>query len=105
MSRPFSYNDENFTVIGNVLFCHIKVNKPISQFGRIVEIPPAIYDRMVNKANKVYTMSTMDDISDVFDVAVGVTKSSSDGKYYLYSNIAINITGNYLIGYFILKDI
>lgn len=60
---------------------------------------------MVNKANKVYTMSTMDDISDVFDVNVGVTKSSSDGKYYLYSNIAINITGNYLIGYFILKDI
>lgn len=25
MSRPFSYNDENFTVIGNVLFCHITV--------------------------------------------------------------------------------
>lgn len=23
MSRPFSYNDDNFTVIGNVLFCHI----------------------------------------------------------------------------------
>mgnify|MGYP000074356757 CR=1 FL=1 len=23
MSRPFSYNDENFTVIGNMLFVHI----------------------------------------------------------------------------------
>ena len=22
MSRPFSYNDENFTVIGNMLFLH-----------------------------------------------------------------------------------
>lgn len=86
-------------------FCHIKVNKPISEFGHIVEIPPAIYDRMVNKANIIYTMSTMDDITDVFDVHVGVTKFSSDGKYYLYSYKAINITGNYLIGYFILKDI
>lgn len=105
MSRPFSYNDENFTVIGNVLFCHIKVNNPISQYGYIVEIPPAIYDRMVNKANKAYIMSTMDDISGVVDVTVGVTKSSRDGKYYLYSSIAINIIGNYLIGYFILKDI
>lgn len=24
MSRPFSYNDENFTVIGNLLFVHFK---------------------------------------------------------------------------------
>lgn len=23
MSRPFSYNDESFTVIGNMLFIHI----------------------------------------------------------------------------------
>lgn len=23
MSRPFSYNDENFTVIGNTLFIHV----------------------------------------------------------------------------------
>lgn len=24
MSRPFSYNDENFTVIGNICFIHLK---------------------------------------------------------------------------------
>lgn len=29
MSRPFSYNDENFTVIGNLLFCHIRITKDI----------------------------------------------------------------------------
>lgn len=40
MSRPFSYNDENFTVIGNVLFIHIRVNKEISINDNIVEIPP-----------------------------------------------------------------
>ncbi len=25
MSRPFSYNDENFTVIGNMLIIHCKI--------------------------------------------------------------------------------
>ena len=29
MSRPFSYNDENFTVIGNMLFCHFKLVAPL----------------------------------------------------------------------------
>ena len=30
MSRPFSYNDENFTVIGNILFCHIMVTNEVN---------------------------------------------------------------------------
>lgn len=29
MSRPFSYNDKSFTVIGNMLFIHIKYNYKI----------------------------------------------------------------------------
>lgn len=46
MSRPFSYNDENFTVIGNLLFCHIKITKDYKAHEPIVELPPAIYDRL-----------------------------------------------------------
>lgn len=46
MSRPFSYSDENFTLIGNVLFCHIKITKKVLKTEPIVEIPPAIYDHM-----------------------------------------------------------
>lgn len=38
MSRPFSYNDENFTVIGNVCFGHI-LAKPTSANEIICEIP------------------------------------------------------------------
>lgn len=30
MSKPFSYNDENFTVIGNVLFGHILIPGPVT---------------------------------------------------------------------------
>ncbi len=26
MSRPFTYNDENFTVIGNILFLHVMIS-------------------------------------------------------------------------------
>ena len=42
MSRPFSYNDENFTVIGNLLFVHIRDSKAHKADEPIIEIPPAI---------------------------------------------------------------
>lgn len=53
MSRPFSYNDENFTVIGNMLFGHIKVPKGTSVNVRqkIVEVPPELFKRMASFAN------------------------------------------------------
>lgn len=47
MSRPFSYNDENFTVIGNMLFCHIPITKDIPAGQIIAEVPPAIADRLM----------------------------------------------------------
>lgn len=48
MSRPFSYNDENFTVIGNVLFIHVFVEK-IKALEKIVEIPYEIGRRLLQK--------------------------------------------------------
>ena len=51
MSRPFSYNDENFTVIGNMLFIHIKITEDVEPKGNIVEIPKAIYDRLLYYSN------------------------------------------------------
>lgn len=53
MSRPFSYSDENFTVIGNVLFCHIKIKKSVADRKPIVEIPPEIYARMFFTSQKL----------------------------------------------------
>lgn len=40
MSRPFSYSDENFTVINNVLILHAKIIKDVSVDEIFVEIPP-----------------------------------------------------------------
>jgi len=57
LSRPFSYNDENFTVMGNTLFVHVDIGtKKINKGGIIGTIPPAIYDRLVNY-NSIVTIS------------------------------------------------
>lgn len=46
MSRPFSYNDENFTVIGNMLFIHIFVTEKIEEGSVVAVIPPEINKRL-----------------------------------------------------------
>ena len=47
MSRPFSYNDENFNVIGNVLFVYFKYKDRAPVKTRLIEIPPAVCDRLM----------------------------------------------------------
>lgn len=63
MSRPFSYNDENFTVIGNVLFVYIIDNKARKQFEPVVEVPPAIYERMKTDTN--FCIASYSDFGDL----------------------------------------
>lgn len=46
MSRPFSYNDENFTVIGNVAFVHVLAGQ-VQPLQKIVEIPYEIGRRLL----------------------------------------------------------
>ena len=40
----FSYSDENFTVVGNLCFVHIKTN---TSGAKSISIPPALADRML----------------------------------------------------------
>lgn len=42
MSRPFSYNDENLTVIGNILFVHFKSDYPLHPGVPYVTLPPEV---------------------------------------------------------------
>lgn len=51
MSRPFSYNDENFTVIGNILFVHFPFSSAAVAETRLIEIPPAICNRLLTFSN------------------------------------------------------
>lgn len=107
MSRPFSYNDENFTVIGNILFVHFKITSEVPQGHNIIEIPQAIYERMYNKSSQVQLTSYKDDDYSTLWLDTAVRKSSV-GKYYLYSptkEIANIYIGFYLIAWYVLKDI
>lgn len=40
----FSYSDENFTVVGNLCFAHIKTT---TTGAKTINIPPALADRML----------------------------------------------------------
>ena len=105
MSRPFSYSDENFTVIGNVLFCHIKIKKAILKTEPIVEIPPEIYARMLHNGQKFNKEGRdLDVIYNGNSIDVGV-KQLEDKKYVLFAQSNIYETGLYLVGFYILKDI
>lgn len=104
MSRPFSYSDENFTVIGNVLFCHIKIKKAILENEPIVEIPPEIYARMLFFTQSLNKVSKGANIIAFSSVKVGVN-NKNDKKYFLFSNNPIYETGTFLVGYYILKNI
>ena len=82
MSRPFSYNDENFTVIGNVLFVHIIDNKARKPFEPVVEIPPAIFERLKTYTN--FCIPSIIDFDDQESLASSVfTIKNFENKHYL----------------------
>lgn len=103
MSRPFSYNDENFTVIGNILFLHVNIlSKAYSIGDKLGTIPPAIYDRMT-------TVNLQ-----------GCISNNAPGGYSSFVSIYVDANGNIItngnisitsymprmvFGYYLLKDI
>lgn len=104
MSRPFSYNDENFTVIGNFLLCHIKITLPLKSEDIIIEVPPAIVDRLLHYAN-VFSGGFVgsNDTSLRFSCYV---QQHDNGKYYLHSGSTINVKDEaYAWSIYYLKDI
>lgn len=63
MSRPFSYNDESFTVIGNMLFIHIHYNYRIFPGAIIEKVPLEIYNRVCHYENCLI-MTNTNSVSD-----------------------------------------
>lgn len=102
MSRPFSYNDENFTVIGNVLFFHVKTNGVMNDTN-IVEIPPAIYRRLIQRSVFSFISREFDfDGNDSYKVNIYVHEEKD--KYYLRSDTIIN-SPFIITAFMFLKDI
>lgn len=103
MSRSFSYNDENFTVIGNVLYVHFKYEDVAEAGTRLIEIPPAIYDRLLffsNVCAAVYAVNGANAAS------FALTVIEYNNKCYFSNKIAIGAgVGRYIYATFMLKDI
>lgn len=103
MSRPFSYNDDNFTVIGNVLYVHFKYDDAAEAGTRLIEIPPAICDRLLffsNVCHAVYPIKGSN--ADNFVLTV----IDYNNKCYFSNKTAIGAgTARYIFGTFMLKDI
>ena len=104
MSRPFSYNDENFTVIGNMLFVHIKITKDTRPGGNVIEIPTEIVNHLAYHSNVFYTVWSGLGSANTNTLSCGIRESG--GRYYIVAGSTIDpSSSNYLISNYWLKDI
>lgn len=82
----FSYSDKNFTVVGNLCFVHINIDK--SEYA----VPPAIGDRMLfNNVPCAYVAHNGDITKSDFGLAIISNNRISFISQY---------SKGYLIGYF-----
>lgn len=105
MSRPFSYNDENFTVIGNVVFIHCEISvNAYSRGATLCTIPPAIYDRLIYYNFRGLACTT----GQALDSAYPSVALFIDEYRKLRINDELNKTiysSRFIIGFLIMKDI
>ena len=89
----FSYSDKNFTVIGNLCFVHI----PLDGTERMIDIPPAIVDRMLYSQ----IICTYPYLSSKEARGVGVPTKCIGYAIIINSKIALSDVGKgYLYFYF-----
>lgn len=102
MSRPFSYNDENFTVIGNILFVHADIGGDAYSSGEtICTIPQAIFTRMTTYNQQAY-LSNKNTKGSGF--SIGVT--CKDGNLITWTSIRAEFTlPRFVLTWYYLKDI
>ena len=103
MSRPFSYNDENFTVIGNILFLHLNIRATAYSVGdKLGTIPPAIHERMTTVNLQGCISNNAPGAYSSF-VSIYVNKN---GDIITNGNISItSYLPRIVLGYYLLKDI
>lgn len=103
MSRPFSYNDENFTVIGNILFLHVKYVGPLPKDTVLIVLPSEIFKRLSSYTISLYSSQTG------FSGGVGSSYSNfyvnSNGKLISGSDVFAAQGNRYFYGFISLKDI
>ena len=107
MSRPFSYNDENFTVIGNMLFIHYHYNSNLFYGLEFLIIPPEIKKRLYHKENYLL-MTNTNNASDNALVPVTIVPGAMGSFLTVREGVRIPEieTGErWYYGLYLLKDI
>lgn len=104
MSRPFSYNDENFTVIDNLLFIHFRDDNAHSVEKPVLLIPPSIYEHMVTNSF-VFIAQLVGNKQSTGTVPA--TTIEIDGKHFISFLVdrGASPSPRYYIGFSPLKDI
>lgn len=74
MSRPFSYNDENLTVIGNILFVHSHIPYKTWPGIPMCDIPPEVEKRIIENNNVAFVTN---------EPSYPVTRATiNDGRFF-----------------------
>lgn len=104
MSRPFSYNDENFTVIGNLLFCHFNCTAPLKENSHIVALPPEVYNRLMFFENRL--LGEYDGGAVTGNVSIGCHVGYDGRHYWIDSSVDFDHQGKlHLWSIYPLRDI
>lgn len=102
MSRPFSYNDENFTIIGNILFVHVDIGGDEYAVGQtLCTIPQAIFTRMISYNQQASISSKYDSSS----YSIGVNCTEDGNLTTLFKIRSVTYSHRFVLTWYCLKDI
>ena len=103
MSRPFSYNDENFTTIGNLLVIHFRDDYSRQLGEPVFEVPSSIYKRMVTNSFMLAAQTAGESASMMCKSYIFESK----GKHFIsfYESRPRSNFPRYYIGFTHMKDI
>ena len=86
-------------------FVILRLAEKLTAETNVVEIPPAIYKRLLSNSCQFMGSVIGDSRPAVNWYNFSTRKSPDDGKYYFYTSQDIDKSYDYVLGYYILKDI
>lgn len=104
MSRPFSYNSESFTVIGNMLFIHKRYDHRVFPGTIIEDVPTEIGKRLYHKESYLMMVNTKS-LSDTVLVPVSMRYNMLTTREGVPTIPAVEEGERWYYGMYFLKDI
>lgn len=95
---------KNFTVIGNILFCHFSDNAAHDAYQPAIPVPDEIYKRLYSYGNLAIVSTYFNDSNSTF---IPIFISNSSGKPYITfsRNSSADENKKFHYCFYLLKDI